>query len=195
MRNKNAYFLRISSALLCLIGMLLLLLTNKTIGVIIILLGFVLSIIAILQTRKFHFAEIFLLVASFLGLIIITYLLLINYSKNLIIISVSFYALNFLIQINKINYIKKKEKTESVKKEKELKETKSIKKAIIELKKEIKKQKNKKTKTYLYVDEGKSFHVDGCWSLLRTPAKNIKKSKTRKSLLNKKLKPCKICNS
>ena len=182
MKNKKPYFLKAITSIIFCIGIILMMFENTLYsGATILFIGFFLAVSAIQNKTKAKFNDTFMYISAVLALIILAYTLFLNYSKNIIIISVSFYALKFLIQINNI----KKEKTITKTKKRE-----DIKKAIKELKKEI-----NTNKTYQYAQTGKSFHVAGCIALSRTKKENIKTSTSREELIEKGYKTCKVCNS
>ena len=184
MKNRNGFFLTVTSAIFFLVGMVLMLFSNTLVsGAILSLLGFSVATYYLSNRRKFFFNENFLFISSTLSLIILTYLFFIAYSRNIVIISSSFFALNFLIQVN--SYPKKRVVVVKSKK------GKTIKKAIAELKEEIRSN----SKTYFYTINGKSFHLAGCIGLSRTKKENIKTSTSRDGLIGKGYKTCKICNS
>lgn len=158
-------------------------------GTILLLIGFFTGVGAIKSKREKNFTSTFLFVGLILSLIIIIYTMFLQYSRNIIIISTSFYALNFLIQISENQY-RKKRKIETVK---TIKKTSSVKQAIKELKKEI--QKTKAKETYYYTETGKTFHKAGCIALSRTKKENIKTNNSRDNIIALGYKTCKVCNS
>ncbi|MFP4568315.1 MAG: hypothetical protein ACLFN8_05210 [Candidatus Woesearchaeota archaeon] len=195
MKNKNKFFLSAITATIFTIGTILMLFSNTLhIGSAMLLLGFIIGTISLNTTRKRLFSDTFLFTAIIISLVILTYTYFIEYSKNIIIISTSFYALNFLIQINKPSYRVREIKKIQTNKTKE--KVSNIKKAIKEIKKEI--QDNKKDIPeikYYFTDKGKSFHKAGCIALSRSKQENLKMSTMREELIAKGYKTCKACNS
>jgi len=195
MKNKNTFFFKVASAVFFTVGTIFLMFQEMlNSGIILMIIGSLVALYSLSSTRSFHFEESFLFVATFLSLVILSFIFMIGYSKNLVIISASFYALNFLIQVNYLTR-KKVKIVKSIKKN-EI----NIKEAIAELKKEIKKEKEltlslEKETDYFYTDRGKSFHVAGCLTLARTKLESLKKIKSRDTLLGKGYKSCKACNS
>ena len=158
-------------------------------GAILLLIGFFTGVGAIKRKTGKSFTSTFLFVGLILSLVILIYVFFLEYSRNIIIISTSFYALNFLIQISE-THRKKKTKIETVK---TIKKTSGVKQAIKELKKEI--QKTKAKETYYYIETGKTFHKAGCIALSRTKKENIKTNNSRDNLIGLGYKTCKVCNS
>ncbi len=185
MKDTKGFFLGITASIFYTIGTLLMLFENTRIsGAILLVIGFLTSMSSLSKkTKRYCFEDNFLFISSFLSLIIIAYSFQVSFSKNIIIISTAFYALNFLIQVNNIRKQNTKNKTKKVKK-------KQLKDAIKELKKEIKPKQ-----IYYYAESGKSFHLAGCIGISRTKKENIKQSTNRHDLIAKGYKTCKICNS
>jgi energy-coupling factor transporter transmembrane protein EcfT len=216
MRNKNGFLWEILSSVLFVAGIIFMMFSFLISGIILLSAGFLTSLFVLNKKRIFNFRENFLVISALLSLIIIIYISFISYSGNIIIISSSFYALNFLIQINypqkkKVRLVKsvkgknkdfvKVKRTKS--QEKEIKEEMStVKEAIKGLKKDLKDEIKKSAKksesannAYYYTDSGKSFHLPGCISISRTKQENLKKSDSRNDLISKGYKTCKACNS
>lgn len=181
MENNKSFFWGISASIFLTIATLLMLFQNTiNAGITLLIIGAVVAVFSFKE--KTTFKATYLYTAIVLSIIIITYTSLITYSKNLIIISTSFYALNFLIQLMP-------EKT----KKKKLR----IKETIKELKEELKKEKQQKTtqKTYFTTKNGKSFHLPGCIALSRTKQEKLTKNNSREKLIEQGYKTCKACNS
>lgn len=142
-------------------------------GALLLFLGFVISPHVPCRILTKTPRNAFLQISNVLSLILIAYTFLIAYSSNLIIISTSFYALNFLIQTD----------TKTKKHE-----TRNIKQKIYELKKEIETQKK-----YFYTKNSKSFHLKKCRTLKKTKKEKIKKTFLKENLIRNKYTPCKIC--
>ncbi|MCC7574215.1 hypothetical protein KO361_01345 [Candidatus Woesearchaeota archaeon] len=184
MKNKNNFFWGISSSVFFVIGTMLMMFSNFLIsGAILLVIGLFTALRVLNNKRRFYFADNFLVISVLLGLVILVYIFMIDYSSNLVIISSSFYALNFLIQINNVE--KKKRVVKKFSDNQKL-----VREKISELKKSV-----KELKDYFYTESGKSFHLGGCIALSRTKQENLKKSNSRQDLINKGYKSCKACNS
>lgn len=221
MKNNNKFFLGLVASIIFVFGSLMMLFSDLLIvGSILFLIGFFVASIALSKTFSRLFGDSFLFVASVLSLVILVYVFFIDYSKNLIIISTSFYALNFLIQISNVGR-KKVVKDKNVKKLKtndlikhgadkkikhddsikpisksvKAKKPESIKVALAELKQEIQSNNKSDKVKYYFVEGGSSFHLPGCIALARSDKSKLKVSHSRDDLISKGYKTCKLCNS
>jgi len=215
MGNKNNFFWKITLSIFFILGITtMIFIETINIGLILLMLSFFGSMIYFSQNYKIRFSDNFLLMTMCISLIVLIHTLFIFYSKNIVIISTSFFALNFLIQISSLKKMPKKNKIvlselknknikkiskkplKTVEKETVVKKTEEIKEAIQELKEAItKKEDIKKKETYYHTSKGKSFHLAGCISISRTKQEDLKKNNSRQDLISKGYKNCKNCNS
>ncbi|MFW6283283.1 MAG: hypothetical protein ACOC1P_04500 [Minisyncoccales bacterium] len=222
MKNKNKFFLGLVASIIFAVSSLMLLFSDFLItGSILFIFGFFVATISLSKIFSRSFEDSFLFVASVLSLVILVYIFFIEYSKNVIIISTSFYALNFLIQINSVERKKRHNRKKIIKRETTVKTTnktndttnktndelikpvskiiktknpESVKVALVEEKKEILSNKSDKVK-YYFVEGGSSFHLPGCIALARSDKRKLKGSHSRDDLIRKGYKTCKLCNS
>ncbi len=208
MKNNNKFFLGLTASIIFAISSILMLFTDFIIiGAVLFIAGFFLATFSLSKTFTRGFKDSFLFVATVLSLVILAYTFFVDYSKNIIIISTSFYALNFLIQTSNVR--RKKASKLSSKKSMAKKSSKnitgnvddvkskpqSVKSAVAELKQEIRANKSVAKDNYYYVEKGTSFHKSGCIALARSSKGKLKVSHSRDDLISKGYKTCKLCNS